>query len=301
MQRCAPTRAKNRMSITGQLTDPGILRGIPIFSSLSDTELTEILNSPDNGIEEFEPREVIILESEIGDCMYVVLDGIAEVSIRSGAGGREITVATLRPGDFFGEASLLPDNTDRRNATVRALHKCQVFRIDKKHVLLSVQGQVDETEDITQRRSSPLENEIVGVLKGMRLFNSLTEQELAEIGNWTEILTVGPGDFVLKESETGDFLYVVLDGTVEVFTIDDDGKITMLAEHDRGNYFGEQALLPGSSGKRNAYVRSNDEVRLIQVPKEYFRLVINRDSVLFESLQKIGTAQREEINKIQGS
>ena len=93
----------------------------------------------------------------------------------------------------------------------------------------------------------------------------------------------------------------MLDGTVEIFTLDDDGKITMLAEHGRGNYFGEQALLPGSSGKRNAYVRSNNKVRLIQVPKEYFRLVINRDSVLFEALQKIGEAQKEEINKIRGS
>ena len=284
-----------------QLTDPGILRDIPIFSSLSDTELAEILKSPDNGIEEFGPKEVIIRESEIGNCMYVMLDGIAEVAIRSGGGGREVTIATLRAGDFFGEASLLPENTDRRNASVRALHQCKVFRIDKKHVLLSVQGEVDETEDVTVRKASPVEEEVVALLKGMRLFNSLSDEELAAIGGWTEILTVGPGDFVLKESESGDFLYVVLDGTVEIFTLDDDGKITMLAEHGRGNYFGEQALLPGSSGKRNAYVRSNDEVRLVQVPKEYFRLVINRDSVLFEALQKIGAAQNEEIKKIQGN
>ncbi len=282
-------------------TDPAILRDIPIFSSLSDAELSEILKSEDNSVEEFGPKEIIIRESEIGDCMYVMMDGFAEVTIRSGAGGREITIATLRPGDFFGEASLLPENTDRRNASVRALHQSTVLKIDKKHVLLSVHGEIDEAEDVTVRKASPLEDEVVALLKGMRLFNSLTDEELAAIGNWTEILTVGPGDFVLKESESGDFLYVVLDGTVEIFTLDDDGKITMLAEHGRGNYFGEQALLPGSTGTRNAYVRSNNKVRLIQVPKEYFRLVINRDSVLFEALQKIGAAQKEEIKKIHGS
>jgi CRP-like cAMP-binding protein len=281
--------------------DVSLLRDIPIFSSLSDAELGVILSSEDNSIEEFGPKEVIIRESEIGDCMFVMMDGIAEVSIRSDGGGREITIATLRPGDFFGEASLLPENTDRRNASVRALHPSKVFRIDKKHVLLSVQSEFDETEEITVRKASPLEDEVVSLLKTMRLFNSLTDDELLAIGNWTEILTVGPGDFVLKESESGDFLYVVLDGTVEIFTLDEDGKITMLAEHGRGNYFGEQALLPGSSGTRNAYVRSNNQVRLIQVPKEYFRLVINRDSVLYEALQKIGAAQNEEIKKIHGS
>ena len=287
--------------MTDQLNDPEILRHIPIFNSLSDNELTEILKSPDNGIEEFKAKEVIIRESEIGGCMYVLLEGTVEVSIRSGAGGRDITVATLRAGDFFGDTSLLPDNTDRRNATVRALHPCKLFRIDKKHVLISVLGEVDESEDVTIQRKSPVDNEVVGLLKGMRLFNSLTDEELGKIGNWTEILKVGPGDFVLKESEEGDYLYVVLDGKVEIFTLDDDGKITLLAEHGRGTYFGEQALLPGGTGKRNAYVRSNDEVRLIQVPKEYFRLVIKRDSVLFEALKKIGEAQKKEIDQIHDS
>jgi len=56
--------------MTEQLNDPEILRHIPIFNSLSDSELTEILRSPENSIEEFEPKEVIIRESEIGDCMY---------------------------------------------------------------------------------------------------------------------------------------------------------------------------------------------------------------------------------------
>ena len=287
--------------MTEQLYDPALLRAIPIFQSLSDAELTEILNSPDNRIEEFAAKKAIVRESEIGDCMYVIIEGFAEVSIRNGAGGRDITIATLRPGDFFGEVSLLPENTNRRNASVRALHQCKLLRIDKKHVLLSVHGEIEETEDVTMRRRSPAEDGVIDLLKGMRLFNSLTDQELASIGTWTKVLKVGPGDFVLKESETGEFLYVVLDGSVEIFTLDEDGKITMLAKHGRGNYFGEQALLPGSTGKRNAYVRSNDEVRLIQVPKEFFRLVINRDSVLYEALQKIGDAQKEEIGKIQNT
>lgn len=284
-----------------ELDDTAILRDIPLFSALSEAELQEILKSPDNGIEEYQAKESIVRESEIGDCMYVILEGVAEVCIRSGGGGREVAVATLRQGDFFGDVSLMPDNTDRRNASVKALHPCKLFRIDKKHVLMSVQAEIDESEEITVRKKSPMEQEILELLRGMRLFNSLTEEELLNIGNWTEVMTVGPGDFVLKESEAGEVLYVVLNGTVEIFTMDDDGKLAILAEHGRGNYFGEQALLPGGSGKRNAYARSNDEVRLIQIPKEYFRLVINKDSVLFDALKRIGEAQKKEIDDIQKS
>ena len=245
--------------MTEQLYDPELLRAIPIFQSLPDTGLTEILNSPDNRIEDLAAKKAIIRESEIGDCMYVIIEVFAEVSIPSSVGGRDIAI--LRPDGFFWEVFLPPENTDRRNASVRASHQCKLLHIDKTHVLLSVHGEIEEPEDVTMCLRSPAEDESIDLLKGIRLFNSLTDQELASMGIWTEVLKVSPGDFVLKESEASEFLYVALDGSVEIFTLDEDGKITMLAELGRGNYFGEQALLPGSTGKRNAYIRSNNEFR----------------------------------------
>ena len=81
-------------------------------------------------------------------------------------------------------------------------------------------------------------------------------------------------------------------------TIDENGKVVMLAERSAGSYFGEAALLPGSSGERTAYARSNDVVKLIKVPKSYFRLVLNRDSTLASAIQKIADANKEEVDNI---
>ena len=275
-----------------------ILRKVPIFNSLSDQELEQIINAPENGLEEFGVKKAIIKESEIGHCMYIILEGIVEVSIRGEGGfGREITIARLKEGDFFGEQALVAqDKTGRRNATVRTLQPTKLFRIDKKYVDLGL-GDVEESEDITIPRSTQKDNEVRKLIEGMRLFKSLKENELECIGTWTEIVTVGPGDFVLKESEKGDCLFVVLDGSVEIFTFDDDGKIIILTTHKRGNYFGEQALMPGSTGERTAYARSNEIARLIKVPKAYFRLILNRDSELAKSLEQQGKVQKEQLGK----
>ena len=279
--------------------NPSYLSKIPIFASLSNAELQEIINSSDNGYEEYEMKQAIIREEEIGDCMYVILEGTVEVSIKGSSGGREITIATLRAGDFFGEQSLLPGGTGRRNASVRAFHPSKLFRIDKKHVLLNIGG-LDESEDVTVQIFKSGEQEVRDMLGKLRIFESLASSELDTYRSWTEVVTVGPGDFVVKEDEPGEHLFVVLEGIVEVFIIDEDGKINILARLKPGEYFGEQALMDDSSGDRNAYVRTDNETRLIKIAKDYFKLALKRDSVLAMTLKKVGKAQKEEISKLEG-
>ena len=275
--------------MTDSLNDPSLLHNIPLFKSLSDDDLTNILDAPENGIEEYGQKEMVIRESEVGDCMYIILDGYLEVSIRSGSSDREVGIATLRPGDFFGEQSLLPWGTGRRNASVRALHSAKVFRIDKKYVLLAIKHEDEEDEDsadITAINSKFEPDEVRDLIMEMPLFNSLNNQELATIRDWAEVVTFGPGDFVLKKFQKGEHLYVILDGRAEVFTLDDNGEVIILAELNAGEFFGEQALMPDSKGKRNAFVRANDTTRLIKIPKEYFRLILTRDDEVATHLKE---------------
>lgn len=278
------------LTMTDSLNTQDLLRNIPLFKSLSDNDLVNIMNAPENGIEEYEPRDMVVREAEVGDCMYIILDGYLEVSIRSGSSDREVGIATLRPGDFFGEQSLLPWGSGRRNASVKALHSAKVFRIDKKYVLLAIKRDEEEEDedsaDITAINPKFEPDEVRDLIMEMPLFNSLNKQELATIRDWTEVVTFGPGDFVLKKFQKGEHLYVILDGRAEVFTLDDNGEVLILAELNAGEFFGEQALMPDSKGKRNAFVRANDTTRLIKIPKEYFRLILTRDDEIAAQLKK---------------
>jgi CRP-like cAMP-binding protein len=308
-----------------------LLKNTPVFRSLSEPLLASILKAPENRIEDYPPKQLIIRESELGDCMYIILEGSVEVLIRAESSGREIAIATLRAGDFFGERSLLPGSTGRRNATVRAIYQTKVFRIDKKYVLLSVKRDdfhLDDDEEVTmlnlnvhkpaqktvpsaapQAASRPVPpplpplppDEVRDTIMKLRLFKSLNRDELLTIHDWTEVITVGPGEFIIKESQVGQAMYVILDGEVEIFTLDHEGKIVILATLKNGDYFGEQALMPDSKGKRNAFVRSDKISRLIKIPKDYFRLVLNRDSDLYKELLRIHTARNIKLHEIKKS
>jgi CRP-like cAMP-binding protein len=275
-----------------------LLRQVPIFGSLSPEELQRVVDAPANGVIPYPAGELIVAENDVADCMYIVLDGVVDVRITA-VGGREITIATLKAGEFFGEQALLPGSTGRRNASVRALSACRLFRIGKGDVALGLA----KTEDLSlssMPEEASDEDRVRMLVRSVRLFRSLSPHDLERVGEWTETVTFEDGDIVLREAEEGDFMYVVLDGAVEVFVMDDDGKIVVLGRLTAGHYFGEQALLPGGTGKRNANVRAEGGATLVRVAKRYFQLIVNHDNKLMLALKAVGDAQRRRISDLIG-
>jgi CRP-like cAMP-binding protein len=77
------------------------------------------------------PGTVIVREGDPGDCAYFIRSGEVEV-VRS-VDGREVPVARLGAGQFFGEMALLTDQP--RNATVRALAASELALLGKQNFL----------------------------------------------------------------------------------------------------------------------------------------------------------------------
>lgn len=76
----------------------------------------------------YQNGEIIVMQGESGDCMYVIQAGEVEVLQRQGAD--EVRLAVLQPGDFFGEMALF--EREVRSATVRALGEACVLTVDKR-------------------------------------------------------------------------------------------------------------------------------------------------------------------------
>ena len=73
--------------------------------------------------------EIIVRQGEKGNCMYVIQSGRAEVVIE-GENCKEIQLAVLSKGDFFGEMAIIEEEV--RSATVRALDEVRVIVVDKR-------------------------------------------------------------------------------------------------------------------------------------------------------------------------
>lgn len=76
----------------------------------------------------YQDSQVIVRQGETGDCMYVIQEG--RVAVIQERDGKEVPLAVLGKGDFFGEMALF--DREMRSSTVRALGEVRVLTIDKK-------------------------------------------------------------------------------------------------------------------------------------------------------------------------
>jgi len=259
---------------------PQHLRKSEIFSQLTDAELQKLVDAPENGIEDYASKENIFRESEVGKCMYIILEGSVEVYVKGEFDNREMSIATLCTGKYFGENVVMSEKPVKRTASVRAYLPAKVFRMDKQRVLETIKGE-------TKIRGRFPPDEVRDMIMGLPMFDSLEYEELSTIRNWASIITYKQNEFVFKAFQAAEYMYVILEGNVELLTLGDDGEIIAVSRYKEGNFFGEKELMPDGKDKYGLYARASMKSRIIKIPKEYFRLLLSRDSKLVDNLNTI--------------
>ncbi|MGE3809136.1 MAG: ATP-binding cassette domain-containing protein, partial [Gemmataceae bacterium] len=127
-------RIASTVSVEESIYIAALLRKCPLFQSQTPGELTEICQKM--MYEEFPAGAVIIRQGEPGDKFYLIREGKTEVVVKDRDGTR--VVATLGPGEVFGETALITNNP--RNATVRAKEAVQTYTLDKANFVEALES-----------------------------------------------------------------------------------------------------------------------------------------------------------------
>lgn len=112
----------------------------------------------------FPAKSTLIYAGDASDSLYYIIDGSVTVLIEDDD-GREMIVAYLNKGDFFGEMGLF-DQMDTRSAWVRAKTECEVAEISyskfvelcdtQPHILFAIGRQMAHRLRATTRKVGDL-------------------------------------------------------------------------------------------------------------------------------------------------
>jgi CRP/FNR family transcriptional regulator/CRP/FNR family cyclic AMP-dependent transcriptional regulator len=108
-----------------------LLKTVSLFWDLDKTELGYISDKMVS--KKFENGNLIFLEESEGKNLFFVVEGSVKVT-RLSKDGREVILAMLNAGDFFGEMSLL--DGEARSANVIALEKTEVLSLNRDDFLV---------------------------------------------------------------------------------------------------------------------------------------------------------------------
>jgi CRP/FNR family transcriptional regulator, cyclic AMP receptor protein len=105
-----------------------LLRRVEIFQMLEDTQLRQVRTLLKR--QHFEAGEMIFLQGDPGDCLYIIREGYVRIYLLS-ADGREVTFRVYGSGEAFGEFAVL-DGKPRSACAVAAtnLSTMVIYRAD---------------------------------------------------------------------------------------------------------------------------------------------------------------------------
>ena len=112
------------------------------------------------------------------------------------------------------------------------------------------------------------------LLKSVSLFYDLSDKELGYISSRMITKNFETGSLIFMENSDGEKCFFVSEGSVKVTRLSKDGKEVILAMLNKGEFFGEMALLDGES--RSANVIALEKTEVLTLNREDFLSVLEK-------------------------
>lgn len=265
------------------------LRQFEILSHFSDDQIEQLEQCTSRTQSAADSR--VIQEGDASHDIYLIDNGTVEIQRNTPYGS--YTLASLKPGDVFGETSFLDGQA--RSGDAVAIEDSVLLRLDQAalemtskmdprfHLALrwslwksvaqklritnkalatffSKQGAKRPPTDVAARGSSVR----VDMHTKRDLFREqkLSQLEINFLTTLSREKKYGPGDYIFRTGDPGEEMFIVLEGRVMIsMEIIGSGE-EALAFLERGDYFGEMALIDKETRSADAKADSDGAVVL---------------------------------------
>ena len=128
----------------------------------------------------------------------------------------------------------------------------------------------------------------VDYLSNIQVFRDLTPNELAEMDRQVTMSTCKPGKIFYMPEDSGEVLFLLKKGRVQLYRIAPNGKKLVMATLGPGAIFGEMSLV--GQGMHNTFAESVDEcVLCVMSRSDVERLVREKPEVAFRFVEALGS------------
>jgi CRP/FNR family transcriptional regulator, cyclic AMP receptor protein len=171
------------------------LSQIPLFKRLTPSELEQLAQSVDQA--NFKAEETIFNEQDQGDALYVVDSGLVRIWVLD-EDVKPVTLAELKPGEFFGELAVLDRGARSTNATAivdTELHRLSSDDFEKfllKHpdvaidVICEIGARMRQTNVLVSQRAT--RNINVEMEERATIGQRIADRVASFGGSWTFII-----------------------------------------------------------------------------------------------------------------
>ncbi|KAB0343400.1 hypothetical protein FD755_022842 [Muntiacus reevesi] len=169
----------------------------------------------------------------------------------------------------FGELAILYNCT--RTASVKAITNVKTWALDR-----------EVFQNIMRRTAQARDEQYRNFLRSVSLLKNLPEDKLTKIIDCLEVEYYDKGDYIIREGEEGSTFFILAKGKVKVTqSTEGHDQPQLIKTLQKGEYFGEKALISEDVRSANIIAEENDVACLV-IDRETFNQTVGT----FEELQK---------------
>ncbi|XP_032190603.1 cGMP-dependent protein kinase 2 isoform X3 [Mustela erminea] len=205
----------------------------------------------------------IIKQGEPGNHIFVLAEGRLEVF------QGEKFLSSIPMWTTFGELAILYNCT--RTASVKAITNVKTWALDR-----------EVFQNIMRRTAQARDEQYRNFLRSVSLLKNLPEDKLTKIIDCLEVEYYDKGDYIIREGEEGSTFFILAKGKVKVTqSTEGHDQPQLIKTLQKGEYFGEKALISEDVRSANIIAEENDVACLV-IDRETFNQTVGT----FEELQK---------------